>query len=80
MKVFGQKKFQIPCTGSKVPHLRAKFGMYFAQPSFSIFEWCDHKQNARHRWKQAVRSKCRVVQKLRRQGEVGRRSKTVYLC
>ena len=23
-----------------VNHLKAKFGMYFAQPSFCIFEWC----------------------------------------
>ena len=24
-------------------HLKAKFRMYFAQPSFGIFEWCDEK-------------------------------------
>jgi hypothetical protein len=22
-------------------HLKAKLGMYFAQPSFCIFEWCE---------------------------------------
>ena len=38
----GVRRYAVLCSSVR-NHLKAKFRMYFAQPSFCIFEWCDYE-------------------------------------